>query len=236
MSLSSENKYSKLQKAQYEREANEWSVENRNPVVGSFDAHNSWNDYENLFKNMSNLSEKKVLDFGCGPGRNLVKYEKTFKQIDGIDISEKNLEKAIEWIQYNNLNVNKFRLYISNGIDCSNVENNEYDIIISTICLQHICVYEIRYNIFKEFYRILKKGGHIAIQMGYGKNSPQTVGYFDNFYEASGTNRTCDVCIENPNQIESDLQSIGFKNFQYTIGQTGPGDCHPNWIYFNVEK
>jgi hypothetical protein len=29
---------------------------------------------------------------------------------------------------------------------------------------------------------------------------------------------------------------MGYKDFQYTIGPVGPGDCHPNWIYFNCTK
>ena len=37
-------------------------------------------------------------------------------------------------------------------------------------------------------------------------------------------------------QIEKDLLSIGFKNFKYYIRPTGPGDGHPNWIFFNAQK
>lgn len=29
-----------------------------------------------------------VLDFGCGPGRNIVKYNKRFNRIDGVDIAK----------------------------------------------------------------------------------------------------------------------------------------------------
>ena len=107
---------------------------------------------------------------------------------------------------------------------------------MSVIAMQHICVYDIRYSIMKDMYRVLKSGGAIAIQMGYGSPSPMTVGYYENYYDAQGTNRTCDVCIETPEQLEKDLLEIGYKDFQYTIGPVGPGDIHPNWIYFNAYK
>ena len=32
------------------------------------------------------------------------------------------------------------------------------------------------------------------------------------------------------------LIEIGFTNFQFIIGPVGPGDIHPNWIYFNCIK
>jgi hypothetical protein len=88
----------------------------------------------------------------------------------------------------------------------------------------------------KDIYRILKNGGVFTAQMGFGSPSPATVGYYENYYNAQGTNRTCDVCIESTEQLEKDLIEIGFTNFQFIIGPVGPGDIHPNWIYFNCIK
>jgi hypothetical protein len=107
---------------------------------------------------------------------------------------------------------------------------------MSTIALQHICVYDIRYSIFKDIFKVLKPNGIFTAQMGYGSPSPQTVGYYENYYDADGTNRTCDVCIESPEQLKKDLLEIGFTDFNYVIGPTGPGDFHPHWIYFNAKK
>jgi len=236
MSVDSNNKYTAMQKNQYENEARSWSLSNLNPVVGSFNAHNNWSDYDFLFKDIDNCENKTVLDFGCGPGRNLVKFSKKFKQIHGVDIAEKNLENALLWIKHNNINEENHKLILCNGVDLNTIKNEEYDIVMSTICMQHICVYNIRLNYLKEFYRVLKPGGYITIQMGYGTPSPLTVDYYDNYYEATGTNRACDTNISNYKQIEKDLLTIGFKNFNYYIRPTGPGDCHPNWIFFNAEK
>ena len=88
----------------------------------------------------------------------------------------------------------------------------------------------------KEIYRVLKPGGVFTAQMGFGSPSPMSVGYYENYYDAPISNRGCDVCIERPEQLQSDLLDVGFTDFNYKICEVGPGDCHPNWIFFNVKK
>ena|SRR3990167_5445481 len=229
-------KYVNMQLCHYEPQANLWSINDKNHVVGSFEEHNNWIDYNYLFLDIPNLEYKKCLDFGCGPGRNLVNYHHIFKQIDGVDLIEQNIENAKKWIEYNKLNIDSFKLYKCNGYNLENIKDKSYDIIISTICLQHICVYEIRLNYFKEFYRILSNGGLISIQMGYGSPSPNTRPYYDNFYNADTTNRGCDVAIEDIEQVQKDLNNIGFVDFEYFVRPTGPGDNHPNWVFFRARK
>jgi ubiquinone/menaquinone biosynthesis C-methylase UbiE len=229
-----DNRYTQMQLNQYNAEANQWSEQNRDKVVGSFDLHNQWNDYEILFKRIENTKNKLAIDFGCGPGRNLVRYNNTFKRLDGVDISPINIEKAKLYCFRNGIINNNF--YVNNGIDLDIIESEQYDVVMSTITLQHICVYDIRKSLFKEFHRVLKSGGILTAQMGYGSPSPQTVEYYENYYDAEGTNRICDVCIESYKQLEDDLLEIGFTDFQYKITPVGPGDFHPNWIFFSVIK
>jgi predicted O-methyltransferase YrrM/ubiquinone/menaquinone biosynthesis C-methylase UbiE len=194
---------------------------------------NDWDDYENLFKRLQNQSELVGLDFACGPGRNIVKYNGRFKRLDGVDISPINIEKAQTYTSNNGI---KSVLYTSSGVDISVVPSETYDFVMSTIALQHICVYDIRYSIMKDIHRVLKDGGVFTAQMGFGSPSPSTVGYYENYYDAESSNRACDVCIETTEQLEKDLLKIGYKDFKYTIGPVGPGDCHPNWIYFSCMK
>jgi len=217
----------------YNYEASIWSEQNREPVVGSFDAHNNWEDYENLFTEIQNQKEKVGLDFACGPGRNIVKYSHRFKRIDGVDLSPINIEKAKEYTKNNGV---YSKLYTSNGVDINGVPSDNYDFVMSTIALQHICVYDIRYSIMSDIFRVLKSDGIFTTQMGFGSPSPMSVGYYENYYDATGTNRRCDVCIETVEQLENDLIKIGFKDFKYVITNVGPGDCHPNWIFFNCKK
>ncbi len=222
-----------MQLNQYNGLASGWNEQNRDPVVGSFDAHNNWPDYEILFERIDNQSEKIGLDFACGPGRNIVRYKNRFKRLDGVDISPVNIEKATSYIQNNGVDAN---LYVSSGVNLDCISSDEYDFVMSTIALQHICVYDIRYSIMKDIYRVLNKGGIFSAQMGYGSPSPMTVGYYENYYDARESNRSCDACIESPEQLEKDLIEIGFTDFQYKITQVGPGDVHPNWIFFSAIK
>jgi ubiquinone/menaquinone biosynthesis C-methylase UbiE len=232
--VNSDNKYSKMQKNQYDHEAKQWSLSNRDPVVGVFDHHNNWKDYDDfLFKNID-TKNKIALDFGCGPGRNIVKFNDRFKQIDGVDISDFNLKNVKVWCENNNKSVPN--LYHNNGTDLSIIPSELYDIVFSTIVMQHICVYEIRFNLFKEYFRVLKNNGYICFQMGFGNSHPNSVNYYDNFYDANGTNSACDVRVEDPGQLKSDLEKIGFIDFDYDIRPVGPGDRHTNWIFFRAKK
>jgi len=230
--LKKENRYTQMQLNQYNQLASSWNENNRDPVVGSFDQHNNWLDYENLFFRIENQEQKLGLDFGCGPGRNLVKYGSRFKRLDGADISPINLEKAKGYTSNNGFNP---ILYLTDGLSLGEVPSNYYDFVMSTICLQHICVHEIRYNIFKDIFRVLKKGGLFTAQMGYGSKI-NGVSYYDNNYEANATNGACDTRVDDSKQLEKDLNEIGFSNFEYIITNTGPGDSHQNWIFFSVEK
>lgn len=228
------NKYTKMQKAQYDGDASNWSIDNRDPVVGSFDEHNAWEDYDKfLFKGVKTTG-KLALEFGCGPGRNIVKFASKFNQIDGVDLSEINLKNAEKWISHNNILVPN--LYENNGVDLSGIPDAKYDIVFSTITLQHICVHSIRKNLMSEFFRVLKSGGYLCFQMGYGIGKKDVVGYLDDFYDAKGTNSAMDTLVESPDQLKSDLNDIGFSTFKYDIRPVGPGDTHQNWIFVRAKK
>lgn len=221
-----------MQKRHYEQQASQWNLNNRDPVVGSFDLHNRWPDYDLYLFPYTTYGH--ALDFACGPGRNIVKFNNRFEIIDGVDISETNIQNAKTYIKANNIEIPN--LYVCNGKDLQIIGNDLYDTVFSTIAMQHICVWQIRYGYFQEFYRILKSQGRIAIQMGYGGSSRPHSSYYDNNYTALTTNGGHDVSIENPQQLEKDLTSLGFVDFKYTIAATGPGDFHKNWIYFSAKK
>lgn len=236
MVMVGQNKYTDMQKNEYAILARTWDIDRNGPIGAPIDKLNNWIDFEYMFDGIPDLENRECLDFGCGPGRNLLKYYNRFKLIDGVDLDEYNIFCAKRYLSANKLNVDNFRFYVNSGYDIECINDEQYDLIISTICLQHICVYDIRFSLLCEFFRILRHNGYIAIQMGYGVPSPRTVGYYDNYYDATKTNRSCDTSISNVKEIENDLIKIGFTNFRYHIKQPGPGDFHPNWIYFNAMK
>jgi hypothetical protein len=54
--------------------------------------------------------------------------------------------------------------------------------------------------------------------------------------QAVGTNRACDVAIASSDEVRGDLEKIGFTNFESWVRPVGPGDLHPQWIFFTAIK
>ena len=230
--VSPDNSYTRMQKAVYAQQSQHWSFQNRDAVVGTFDLHNQHPDYQLLFQGIDTAG-KVALDFGCGPGRNIVLFNDRFARIDGVDLDPVNIENARKWADHHGCKPN---LFLCSGVDLQAISSEEYDVVFSTICMQHICVHEIRQNYWREFYRVLKPGGWVSVQMGFGANSQNSVGYYDNYYAATTTNRGCDTRVEDPAQLAGDLEKVGFKNFRYVLRPPGPGDYHPQWIFFQAER
>jgi ubiquinone/menaquinone biosynthesis C-methylase UbiE len=228
-------KYINMQKSVYEQEANQWSLDNKDPVVGSYNDHNNWADYDTYLFRDVDTTGMIALEYGCGPGRNLIKFNNRFTRIDGVDIANNNLEKAKINLAHNN--ISNFNLYLCDGQSIP-VNDELYDVVFSVICLQHIACYDVRFNIFKEIYRSLKPGGYFCFQMGYGgKAHPPSVGYYDNVYDAQGTNGACDVSVTDETTLINDLvDKLSFTNYKSDIRPTGPGDGHTNWIWVQVQK
>lgn len=228
--------YLAMQHSYYDEYASQWSLSFRDPVVGSYDAHNAWPDYDQyLFKDFD-TTNMVALEYGCGPGRNLVKFANRFQRIDGIDISQINLDKAKINLEHNK--IAPVNLFHTTGDNLNAVQDEQYDCVFAVICFQHICSHQIRFSILKDIYRVLKPGGYLCFQMGYGgKEGIPTAEYRDNVFEAISTNGHADVSITDEKDLMDDLcAEIGFQNYRSDIRQTGPGDNHRNWIWVQVQK
>ena len=225
-----DNEYSKMQKGFYDekvaRYKDEWieiiakSVwdkgEGNYHPVGDIKGLNAFfKDCDFLFSRLKNSQEKIALDFGCGLGRNIALYSDIFKRIDGVDISDKNINLCRAIAKSRNYNS---VFYNCNGYDLSDIEDEIYDVIMSFITLQHISVHEIRLSYLKEFNRVLKPGALLEIQMGFGASkTANPVSYYENCYEAASTNGFWDVVIDDPDLILKDLKKPGFKDLEYRI-------------------
>ena len=239
-----------MQRSDYDRRARSFTGKDQDKIVGNYRVHDAWEPYNKMIEGFD-THDMICLDFGCGPGRNILKYGDDFKRIDGVDISKVALNKANEWLDKNGYKKDH-KLILCNGVDLTNISDESYDLVHSTITLQHICVHDIRYNYFQEFHRVIRSGGWITIQMGYNdipvsdwkktnhrmRKGVNLYEYYENAYSATGTNGRGDVYVDNQNQIKSDLEKIGFTDFSYFITASPHPDInlHPKQIYFRAKK
>ena len=229
--MNKDNQYTNMQKRQYDKGTGNHLEHNDNPDY--------WNILLGDLKNKELWKGKKALDFACGKGRNVTNMRNLceWQRVDGIDLSIGNINYCKE--NYKNYLSN---WYCNNGIDVSDLKTNEYDFVMSTIALQHIPVYDIRKSLLTDLLRVLKPQGLFSFQMGYGKDLKDKFGrakstYYDNSWDASGTNSIHDVRIQNENQIIDDLKEIGFVNITTNIKEIGEYDAgHDYWIYIKCYK
>jgi SAM-dependent methyltransferase len=227
--VSNDNKYTSMQKDAYVNGTSNHEEHNTNPDY--------WNILLGDLKNKENWHGKVALDFACGRGRNITNMFNLcdWARVDGIDISEGNItQNRQEYIEQNS------NWYCNNGVDVSDLKDNEYDFIMSTIALQHIPVYDIRKSIITDLYRTLKPNGIFSFQMGYGSGLESELGprvsYFENYYDAPGTNSMCDVRIQSEEEIIKDLESIGFVDIKTEVMESYSDSGHPQWIYVKCYK
>jgi len=225
--------YTQMQKNYYEAETPRMKIENHMH-------HNVNPDYWNLLLQPlqnDDWTTKVVLDFGCGCGRNVQNIVNTVevKEVHGCDISSNNIQYCQDSTPLVVGNKTNFKFITVDGQSLQPLESDSYDLIISTIVLQHICVHSIRKSILTDMYRCLKPGGLISLQMGFGGGHPNTANYFEDATHAMGTNSAHDVRVESPDQIGGDLNEIGFIDFKYVVSNAWD-DSHSNWIYFTAKK
>lgn len=219
----------------WNEEASRWSLQNKNPLVGWYEQHNADPQERSLlFRNIDDsvpLGKLVALEYGCGPGRNLIKFNELFSRIDGADVSEEILAKLPENLAHENLTPGN--LYLTNGHSLPDVPSNTYDVVFSIICMQHIGCRSWRLELYSEFMRILKAGGMFTFQMGYGPGHPISVDYFHEYDHTDDKHR--DTRVESVEALQKDLEDAGFVNFDHVI--TDPcHDVHPQWIWVTVEK
>ena len=227
--INTENKYTQMQKAQYAPGTNNHENHNANP--------NYWDILLGDLKDKEKWDGKVGLDFACGKGRNITNMLNLcdWARVDGIDISEGNIShNKNEYASQNS------DWYCNNGTDVSELKDNEYDFIMSTIALQHIPVYDIRKSLITDLLRTLKPGGIFSFQLGYGEGLESPIGprvsYFENHYDAPGTNSICDVRVHTEEEVINDLKEIGFVNITTEVRESYDDSGHPQWIYVKCFK
>lgn len=133
-----------------------------------------WNSEKYIFEHFVNKNSK-ILDLGCGNGRTTFGlYNIGFKEIIGLDISEKMIIKCKEIAKKKNIEDIKF---ICSNAEKLEFEDNSFDCVFFSFCGLMTINKEIkRINVVKEIYRVLKKGG-IFIFTTYDRE--KNIKYFD---------------------------------------------------------
>jgi SAM-dependent methyltransferase len=202
-------------------------------VVGSYVEHERY-DYERwLFGGVAIPTGAVALEYGCGPGRMLLRLAPRFARVDGVDISPEVLDIARRRCE---TLATPPQLFITDGAGPPAGIHDAYDLAYSVICLQHICVHSIRYRILEGLYRALKPGGLLTFQMGFGPGHANMADYELDFVQATGTNGLVDVGVLHPAELAADLERIGFQGLAYALTLTGPGDQHGAWIFVRAIK
>ena len=159
-----------------------------------------------------------------------------------MDIDPRNLEYASAYLEFNGISPNRYNLYLGDGLGINPMPNeSKYDFIYSTICLQHIAVYKIRRQILVDTLNLLAIGGTACIQVGYGWKGP--AGWFDNHYDAIGTNGGFDASIPDAMTLDSvkrDLLEIGFSKVHMVLKPSPHpelnNEYHPYWLFMHLEN
>ncbi len=130
-----------------------------------------WHEFKtNPSENATNFidnSKGKILDFGSGSGRNLLKVKKTKdKEIYLVDFSQKMLDFALERAKKLKLKIN----ITKSNLEKIPFKNNFFDATICVAAIHCIPGRKQRENSFKEIYRTLKKGAKADIEV-WDKNS-----------------------------------------------------------------
>ncbi|TVO39374.1 class I SAM-dependent methyltransferase [Vibrio algivorus] len=111
-------------------------------------------EWEVFRANLPDLSNKNVLDLGCGYGWHCqYAIEQGAKTVIGIDLSEKMLTKAREMTRNENIQ------YERCAIEDFNADEETFDVIFSSLALHYI---EDLSSVFRKAFKLLKPNGFIC--------------------------------------------------------------------------
>jgi len=143
----------------------------------SNDVADGFEDWERHFVEEYMTKKGKVLDIGCGAGREAVALAKLGFDVLGIDIASKMVEKARENAQKNNLSI-KFEVKSATELDYPNLAFDY--ILFSRAIYSFIPTRRLRVKVLRNIKRILKEGG-LAVFSSYIVTSFPTLKHYSSF-------------------------------------------------------
>ena len=106
-----------------------------------------------------NLSEKVVLDFGCGKGLDSLKLLKAGAKVYGIDIAENYINQTIQLAKNNGFSEKNFNFKVMDAHKLE-FEENKFDLVIGNGILHHLD----KIVAIKSIYKVLKPGGRLVFK------------------------------------------------------------------------
>lgn len=115
---------------------------------------------ENLVSYFENklLKPGKVLELGCGPGRNAIYFAQKGCSVDAVDLSEETLKWAEERANERNIHIH----FMKENIFDLHIDEGTYDIVYDSGCFHHIAPHR-RMSYIDLVKRALKPNGYFAI-------------------------------------------------------------------------
>jgi len=115
---------------------------------------------ENLVGYFDNnrLTPGKVLELGCGPGRNAIYLAERGCAVDAVDLSKEAIEWGKERAKEKGVRIN----FVHQNIFDMDFEENAYDIVYDSGCFHHITPHR-RVSYLEILNKALKPGGFFAL-------------------------------------------------------------------------
>lgn len=104
--------------------------------------------------------ERRALEIGCGPGRLMLPLSRHFREIHGVDVSERMIRLA----QENLAGIAHARVHTADGTSLELFNDESFDFVYSYAVFQHIPSREVVFNYLEETRRVLRNGGVARMQ------------------------------------------------------------------------
>lgn len=139
-------------------------------IVSSPEKVDTWEteNWNFILDNIGDLKNKRILDVGCGFGRDSILFAKNGAIVTGIDISDKSIELAQKSAINHNVNVN-FKVLKVEDLDYE----HHFDVIYCKGSLHHF--YDVE-KVISILYNCLKEGGLLIAQEPKAENPIAVIG------------------------------------------------------------
>ncbi len=110
----------------------------------------------------------RVVEIGCGLGRMTRWFAEEFREVHGVDVSERMIEEARARLR----ECRNARLHAGSGKDLRGLPDEAFDLAFSYIVFQHIPSRAVIESYVREAARVLRRGGAFKFQLN-GNQSPE---------------------------------------------------------------